>query len=58
MLSIEHCISAIEEFASIGRKVTEQINNIKGTPIEELYEESQLCHMFYSTFGNSTCFII
>ena len=39
MVSIEQYRSAIGAFASIGRKVAEQINNIKGIHIEELYEE-------------------
>ena len=45
MVSIEQYRSAIGAFASIGRKITEQINNIKGIHIEELYEEFE--HMPY-----------
>ena len=36
---MEQYRSAIRAFASIGRKVTEQIDNIKGIHTDELYEE-------------------
>ena len=39
MVSIEQYRSAIGTFASVSRKVREQIDNIKGIDIDELYEE-------------------
>ena len=39
MVSTEQYRSSIGAFASVSRKVREQIDNIKGTDIDELYEE-------------------
>ena len=39
MVSIEQYRSAIGAFASVSRKVKEQIDNIKGIDTDELYEE-------------------
>ena len=39
MVSIEQYRSATGAFASVSRKVKEQIDNIKGINIDELYEE-------------------
>ena len=46
MVSIEQCRSAIGAFASVSQKVREQIDNIKGIDIDELYEEfDQMLHV-------------
>ena len=39
MVSTEQYRSATGAFASVSRKVKEQIHNIKGIHIDELYEE-------------------
>ena len=48
MVSIEQYRSAIGAVASVSQKVREQIDNIKGIDIDELYEElDHMPHVFF-----------